>query len=234
MTWAIECHQVKKCVIGEEGSEEILSISSFEVKEGEQVAIMGPSGSGKTTFLHLLAGLTLPTSGEIRIFGEAIETMTEGERDRLREKKIGVVFQQFLLFPYLTATENLLIRHLQDSPFRRKEEEEKAIVWLKLMGLDHRANRQVKYLSRGEKQRVAIARALYQEPSLLLVDEPTSSLDARTGMEIVDFLLTLTAGKRITLLLVTHDPNIAHPFSRKEEMSSLNEAYRLMGKVGKG
>lgn len=230
MRRAVECRQVKKSIIGESGEEEILSISSFLVEEGEQVAIMGPSGSGKTTFLHLLAGLILPTSGEISIFGERIDNMEEEKRDRLREKLIGVIFQQFLLFPYLSAKENLLIRHLHSTSPPRREEEERASFWLERVGLHHRKNHLVKSLSRGEKQRVAIARALYQEPSLLLVDEPTSSLDAGTALEVMELILRLAEERRMTLILVTHDPKMATLLPRQEEMGNLNESYQALRK----
>ncbi|OZM55943.1 hypothetical protein CIB95_14870 [Lottiidibacillus patelloidae] len=228
MEVAIQCEHVKKIVTNLEKQEMILKVETFKVNKGEQVVLMGPSGSGKTTLLHLLAGLEKPSSGRITIFNEELSQLSEKQRDRFRGNHIGIVFQEFQLFPYMSAMENILIQNLASTKFSGREAKEKAERLLQKLGLAHRKHSKVSLLSKGEQQRVAIARALLHKPKLLLVDEPTSSLDVKSGMEVVALLKEICTEEKTTLLLVTHDPTVANEFARVEKMDNLNEIYAKM------
>jgi putative ABC transport system ATP-binding protein len=184
----------------------ILQDISFSVMPGETVAIVGASGSGKSTLLGLLAGLDLPTAGEIRLDGLSLAALDEDARARQRGKLLGFVFQSFQLLPSLNALENVML------PLElagAKGANATAGDWLKRVGLGHRLQHYPKHLSGGEQQRVALARAFAPSPCLVLADEPTGNLDAATGQQIIDLMFELNAGQGTTLLLVTHDPAIA-------------------------
>jgi putative ABC transport system ATP-binding protein len=228
MKVAIQCENIKKIVNNTEKQEMILEVDTFNVNEGEQVVLMGPSGSGKTTLLHLLAGLENPSSGRITIFNEELSQLSEKKRDEFRGNHIGIVFQEFQLFPYMSAMENILVQNLASTKIVGKLAKEKAVELLKKLGLAHRKHSKVSLLSKGEQQRVAIARALLHNPKLLLVDEPTSSLDVKSGMEVVSLLKEICKEENTTLLLVTHDPTVASEFARVEKMDNLNKVYATM------
>ncbi|HZX33330.1 MAG TPA: ATP-binding cassette domain-containing protein [Rhodocyclaceae bacterium] len=184
----------------------ILQDISFSVMPGETVAIVGASGSGKSTLLGLLAGLDLPTSGEVRIEGVSLATLDEDARAVLRGRLLGFVFQSFQLLPSLNALENVML------PLElagAKEAGKVARSWLERVGLDHRLKHYPKHLSGGEQQRVALARAFAPDPRLVLADEPTGNLDAATGHQIIDLMFELNARQGTTLILVTHDEEIA-------------------------
>lgn len=176
---------------------------SFGIGPGEWVALMGPSGSGKTTLLNLLACLDRPTSGRIVIDGEEVSALPEAEQVRIRREKVGVVFQQFHLIPYLTALENVMLAQHFHSIVDARE----ARAILTRVGLEDRADHRPSQLSGGEQQRVCVARALVNRPTVLLADEPTGNLDEKSERQVLQLFSELHA-ERVTLVLVTHDPSI--------------------------
>ena len=184
----------------------ILQDISFTVMPGETVAIVGASGSGKSTLLGLLAGLDVPTAGEIRLDGVSLAALDEDARAVQRGKLLGFVFQSFQLLPALTALENVML------PLElagRKDAATLARDWLERVGLGHRLKHYPKHLSGGEQQRVALARAFSPAPRLVLADEPTGNLDAATGQQVIELMFELNAKQGTTLVLVTHDEAIA-------------------------
>jgi putative ABC transport system ATP-binding protein len=190
----------------------ILDNVSFEIAPGEAVAIVGASGSGKTTLLGLLAGLDLPTSGQVLIDGVDLATLNEDGRAALRRRMVGFVFQSFQLLPALTALENVMLpMELAGSGSAR----DTAATLLERVGLAPRLHHYPRQLSGGEQQRVAIARAFTGPPRLLFADEPTGNLDSATGEEIIDLMFDLNREHRTTLLLVTHDEAIAVRCTRR-------------------
>jgi len=180
------------------------------VHEGESVAIVGASGSGKTTLLGLLAGLDLPSRGDIALAGASLGALDEEARAQLRAREVGFVFQSFHLLPALTAEENIAL------PLELAGREDAARVRevLAQVGLDHRARHYPRQLSGGEQQRVALARAFVARPRILFADEPTGSLDQATGQQISDLLFALNATSDTTLVLVTHDLRLAQRCER--------------------
>ncbi|MBI1941487.1 MAG: ABC transporter ATP-binding protein [Acidobacteria bacterium] len=189
---------------------------SLLVRRGEFVAIMGPSGSGKSTLLYLIAGLAKPTAGEVFIEGMAISSLPDAERTRLRSLKMGFVFQRFNLLGFLSVRHNIEVPRLLGwkNPERGRTIEE----LLAAVGMEGRIRQRVSELSAGEQQRVAIARALINEPDILLADEPTGNLDSRNAEAILDLLLRLQRELRLTILLVTHNPEVATLADRIVEM----------------
>ena len=179
---------------------------SLEVAPGEVVSVVGHSGSGKTTLLNMMGALDRPTSGRIFLEGEEISRIPEHQLYRVRREKIGFSFQSFHLIPTLNALENVLAPTL---PLGERRFEERARELLKSVGLASRMMHRPSQLSGGEMQRVAIARALIHEPRLILADEPTGNLDSKTGEEIINLLLRLNKEKGVTLVIVTHEPDIA-------------------------
>jgi ABC-type lipoprotein export system ATPase subunit len=175
---------------------------------GESVAIVGPSGSGKTTLLQLLGALDRPTAGEIVFEGRDIAQLGDGDLGELRLHTFGFVFQQFNLIPTLTAAQNVELA-LAPTGMAPHERREKVVALLDSVGLGSRADHLPGRLSGGEQQRVAIARALANEPHVLLADEPTGNLDSATGAEIIDLLLSLSDSGLRTVIVVTHDADIA-------------------------
>ena len=195
----------------------ILQDISFSVMPGESMAIVGASGSGKSTLLGLLAGLDLPTAGEVRLDNISLNGLDEDQRARLRGRLLGFVFQSFQLLPSLTALENVrLPLELAGLPRPAGVASE----WLARVGLGHRLRHYPKHLSGGEQQRVALARAFAPNPQLVLADEPTGNLDATTGQQVIDLMFDLNAGQGTTLLLVTHDEAIAARCARSLRLQS--------------
>jgi len=183
---------------------------SLNIERGELVAIMGPSGSGKSTMLNLIGCLDRPTSGSYYLDDREVSHLNSGELAEIRGKKIGFVFQTFNLLPRLSAVANveLGMRYAGGGNHRR------ALEALERVGLAERANHRPTELSGGEMQRVAIARALVKNPPLILADEPTGNLDSRSGEEIISILTSLHAEQDVTLVMITHDANIAHHCQR--------------------
>ena len=176
----------------------------LKVDSGEFVAIVGPSGSGKSSLLHMLGAMDRPTSGEVLFDGCNLAKMSDGQRNDLRAKRIGFVFQTFNLLPTLNAYENVEIA-MRLAGTGRTERKARADELLERFGLSQRTKHQPRYLSGGERQRVAIARALANRPQLLLADEPTGNLDSKTGMDILVLLRNICTENGQTVVLVTHD-----------------------------
>ena len=180
----------------------------LEIARGEFVAIVGPSGSGKTTMLQLLGAIDRPTDGEVRFEGERIEEMSDGDLADLRRNTLGFIFQQFNLIPTLTARDNVEVA-MAPTGIASADRRRRADEVLERVGLSKRTAHVPSQLSGGEQQRVAIARALSNEPRVLLADEPTGNLDTATGSEVIGLLETLWREHGLTVILVTHDENIA-------------------------
>jgi putative ABC transport system ATP-binding protein len=183
---------------------------SFEVEPGEFVSVTGPSGSGKSTFMHILGCLDKPTSGQYFLDGKDVSRLTKNDLARIRNHQIGFVFQGFNLLSRTSALENVELPLLYNgksirSSIRRK----RAMDALAAVGLTERAHHHPNQLSGGQQQRVAIARALINEPSILLADEPTGNLDTRTSIEVMDIFQKLNLDRKITVLLITHEQDIA-------------------------
>jgi putative ABC transport system ATP-binding protein len=210
--FVIRARDLGKTVMSGEQPLTILDGVGFEVERGETVAILGASGSGKTTLLGLLAGLDRPTAGEIWLGDSALNGLSEDARAALRQRWVGFVFQSFQLLPALTALENVMLplelAGARDAAGRARS-------WLERVGLARRITHYPKQLSGGEQQRVAIARAFSGEPQVLMADEPTGNLDGATGAEVAEVMFRLNREHGTTLLLVTHDPEIASRCARR-------------------
>ena len=181
---------------------------SLKVTNGEFVAIMGASGSGKSTLLNLIGALDSPTSGRVLIDGVDLTSLAESQVARIRGKKIGFVFQAYNLYPTLSVEENIALP-MKIHEFGGKEIERKVGELVKLVGLEHRQRHLPAQLSGGERQRVAVARALSTTPALVLADEPTGNLDSKTGLEIMELFKKLNSKQGMTIVLVTHEHDIA-------------------------
>ena len=204
----IELQDVKKIYKMDGVETPALRGVDLKITKGQFIAIMGPSGSGKSTLLHMIGALDTPTSGKIFLDGINIATLKESDLARLRGKKIGIVFQFFNLHPTLTALENIELPMIiveQD----KKERQQKARELLRAVGLEHRAHHLPSQMSGGEQQRIAIARALANDPDIILADELTGNLDTKTKAEIMNFLLALQKEKKMTVTVITHEPEIA-------------------------
>jgi lipoprotein-releasing system ATP-binding protein len=192
----------------------VLTGLDIEIRSGEFIAIVGQSGSGKSTLLHLLGTLDAPDQGEIYFDGRRIDDLPTAQRDALRNKRFGMIFQFYHLLPELSTLENVLSPlMIADGVWKylknRKKHRATAMGLLETVGLSHRLNHKPRELSGGEMQRAAIARALVAQPELLLADEPTGNLDQATGQEILKILRTLNQEHRLTIVMVTHDQTLA-------------------------
>lgn len=193
----------------------VLDHVSLQVAAGERCAIVGPSGSGKTTLLGLCAGLDRATSGSVLLNNQLLDDLSEDERAELRNRNVGFVFQQFNLMPTLTALENVMV----PLELRKvKNPKEKAMNWLEQVGLADRVKHYPAQLSGGEQQRVSIARAFANDPKILFADEPTGNLDDETGQHIESLLFELNKANGTTLVLVTHDMELAQKTDRVHRM----------------
>lgn len=188
---------------------------SLEIKKGEFSSILGPSGSGKSTLMHIIGLLDHPSSGIVEIGGRDIATLNDNEVSSLRNEFVGFVFQQFNLINKLTVLENILLPTLFTRKTLNYNPEEKAMTLLKRFGIDSKANSKPNKISGGQQQRVAIARSLIMSPQLILADEPTGNLDTRTGDEIMKLLKELNQEENITVVIVTHEKDIAEKTSRQ-------------------
>jgi len=208
----VKCEGLTKQVSTPDHELTIVKNAAFEVRAGEAVAILGASGSGKSTLLGLLAGLDVPTSGRVTIDGEDLFRLTEDGRARLRGRMVGFVFQSFQLLPALTALENVMLP-LELSG--GSDAGARARAMLGRVGLAERLGHYPRQLSGGEQQRVAVARAFVTEPKLLFADEPTGNLDSTTGEHVIDLLFEMNRERGATLVLVTHDSELASRCDRR-------------------
>lgn len=218
---AIKLHNLNYTFQG--SSLPVLSIPAWQVARNERVFLQGESGSGKSTLLGLLAGLQLPTLGEVEILGARMSALGAGKRDRFRAKHLGVVFQQFNLIPYLSALENVLLA-AQFGTSDRRGARQRAIELLGSVNLPSSLHdRKAAALSIGQQQRVAIVRALINEPSLLLVDEPTSALDHNNRDAFLALLFDMLADMDCAMVFVSHDPTIGRLFDTHVRLAELNQ-----------
>ncbi|MBT42449.1 MAG: ABC transporter ATP-binding protein [Idiomarina sp.] len=221
----IQAQQLEKIVETSEGPLQILQPINVAINAGETVAIVGASGSGKSTLLSLLAGLDLATSGEVLIDNEKLSELDEEQRAKVRADKVGFIFQQFLLVPSLSALENVM---LPAELAGHKGAEKEARELLAKVGLEDRWHHYPNQLSGGEQQRVAIARAFVGQPKILFADEPTGNLDTHTGDKVEQLLFDLNKDYGTTLIMVTHDNQLAEKCQRvlRMEAGELAEATR--------
>jgi putative ABC transport system ATP-binding protein len=210
----IEIDNITRTYIVGETEVKALKGVSYSVKRGGLVAIMGPSGSGKSTLMNIIGCLDKPSSGKYYLEGEEVSTFNRNKLARIRNKRIGFVFQSFNLLPRTTALENTELP-LVYSDVPTKKAREMAMQALALVGLEGREYHKTNQISGGEMQRVAIARALVNKPTLILADEPTGNLDTKTGIEIMDIFERLNKEQNITIILVTHDPEVAEVSHRR-------------------
>ena len=187
---------------------DVFSGITLDVEEGSFLALMGPSGSGKSTLLNLIAGLDKPTSGTVRVAGAEVSAMTPGQLAPWRARHIGFVFQQFNLLPVLTAYQNVELPLLL-TRLSKKERDERVRLALGVVGLDDRLDHYPRQLSGGQEQRVSIARAIVADPTVILLDEPTGQLDAKSSQEVLTLLQRLNDEFRKTIVIVTHDAHAA-------------------------
>jgi putative ABC transport system ATP-binding protein len=192
------------------GAEElkVLESLSLDVPEGEFVALMGPSGSGKTTLLNLIAGIDRPTAGAVVVGGQDITVLSEGDLAKWRSRSVGFIFQFYNLIPVLSAVENVELPLLL-TKLSKAQRRERALTALKVVGLSDRSTHYPRQLSGGQEQRVAIARAIVTDPLVLVADEPTGDLDAKSAEEILNLMETLNRDFKKTIVMVTHDPRAA-------------------------
>jgi len=186
----------------------VLSGINLQLSEGDYLALMGPSGSGKTTLLNLIAGLDRPTSGDVIVCGQNLGQSSEGELARWRSRHVGFIFQMYNLIPVLTAYENVELPLTLTSMSRRQRDDHVKAA-LEVVALQDRMDHYPRQLSGGQEQRVAIARAIVTDPTLLVADEPTGDLDAKSAAEILELMHRLNTEFRKTIVMVTHDPNAA-------------------------
>jgi putative ABC transport system ATP-binding protein len=208
---------VVRTFAGPDGPVPVLAGADLAVAAGEVVALVGPSGSGKSTLLACCAGLDRPDAGRIAVDGRDLHPLDEAARARLRAERVGFVFQDFRLFADLTAEENV---RLPLELAGRRDAAAVAVAWLERVGLARRGHHRPHQLSGGERQRVAVARALAPGPALVLADEPTGSLDRRTGAAIADLLLGLARAGGVAVVLVTHDAELAARADRRVAMDA--------------
>jgi len=216
---SIDVSRISKTVNAIDGDIHILHEISFQIEQGESVAIIGSSGSGKSTLLSLLAGLDLPSSGQINLMGQNMAALDEDGRARLRGEHVGFVFQSFQLLPHLNALENVMLP-LELNGTSESEAKKQAESWLDKVGLSSRLKHFPKTLSGGEQQRVALARAFINQPAILFADEPTGSLDELSGNRVIELLFDLNQENSSTLVLVTHDPALAARCGRQLHLQS--------------
>ncbi|MGD8116607.1 ABC transporter ATP-binding protein [Vibrio sp. Hep-1b-8] len=210
-TSVIKAHSLSKIVSTKQEQLTILEDVNLDIKEGESVAIVGTSGAGKSTLMTLLAGLDIPTSGEVNLLGQSLHTLDDEARAAIRSESVGFVFQSFLLIPSLSALDNVTLPCLLKG---ESEDKQRATTLLESVGLGNRIHHSPTQLSGGEQQRVALARAFMIQPKVLFADEPTGNLDEQTASTIIELLFELNKKHGTTLVLVTHDQKLAQRCDR--------------------
>jgi len=210
----IEIQGLKKTFIKNGTPIEVLKGIDLSISRGDSLAVVGASGAGKSTLLHIMGALDRPTEGRVLVKGKDIFNWPEAELARFRNRTIGFVFQLHNLMPEFTTLENVMLPALIGG-LKRREAKKKAEEILEYLGLKDRLSHKPGELSGGEQQRVAVARAMVMEPEIILADEPTGNLDTETGKRIEDILVNLNQEKKITLILVTHNPQLAERMSRR-------------------
>jgi putative ABC transport system ATP-binding protein len=219
--------EVKKAFLQPDGSPlPILDVPQFHVGPGEQMVLVGPSGCGKTTLLHVIAGISRPDEGKVRINEWDITLMSEAECDRFRAEHLGYVFQTFNLLKGFTALENVLLAMRFTG---RRPDKARGKRLLERVGLGHRMTHKPTMLSVGEQQRVAVARALANRPKLLLADEPTANVDSGHQQQVLDLLRETCREEKVALVLVTHSPEVAKQFERVDKLEDFNLATGRRG-----
>ncbi len=204
----VDVRGVRKVYVRDSQDIVVLDGIDLQVPEGEFVALMGSSGSGKTTLLNLIAGIDRPTSGQVVVAGTDVAQLGESALARWRSQNVGFIFQFYNLIPVLTAVENVELPLLLTS-LSKGERRERAMTALKVVGLAERSHHYPRQLSGGQEQRVAIARAIVADPKVLVADEPTGDLDAKSAHEILDLMQSLNRDFKKTIVMVTHDPRAA-------------------------
>lgn len=204
----LEARDLTKAYGTAEARVEALRGVDLDVNKGEWVAIMGPSGSGKSTLLNIVGGIEIPSSGQVVLEGVDLATLDDDQRTIMRRQRIGFIFQSFNLLPTLTAEENVALPLVLDG-IKPDEASRRALETLEQVGVAHRRHHVPGAMSGGEQQRVAIARALAIQPALLLADEPTGNLDSNMGTQVVKLLRRLVDERQQTIVMVTHDPQVA-------------------------
>ena len=205
---AVDVRDVRKVYQRDAQRITVLDGINLLVPEGEFLALMGPSGSGKTTLLNLIAGIDRPTSGSVTVGGTEVSSLSESALASWRSRNVGFIFQFYNLIPVLTGAQNVELPLLL-TKLSGKQRRERALTALRVVGLADRAHHYPRQLSGGQEQRVAIARAIVTDPSIIVADEPTGDLDARSAEEILDLIATLNQEFKKTIVMVTHDPRAA-------------------------
>ncbi len=208
----------------------ILKGISFEVKRGEFVSIVGPSGNGKSTLLNMITGIDRPSSGEITVTGQAVHRMSENQLAAWRGQNVGIIFQFFQMLPALSLLQNVILPMDFAKKYTPKERRERAMHLLELVGLAEQSEKLPSMVSGGQQQRAAIARALANDPALLVGDEPTGNLDARTAAEVFDLFSQLVEEGK-TMIMVTHDKELARRVPRRVEITNgriTNDEYLMV------
>lgn len=216
-TSVIKAQSLSKVVSTNQEQLTILDDVNLDIKEGERVAIVGTSGAGKSTLMTILAGLDVPTAGEIELLSKPLQSLSDEERAAIRSESVGFVFQSFLLIPSLSALDNVTLPCLLKG---EPENKERATALLESVGLGHRIHHSPAQLSGGEQQRVALARAFMIQPKILFADEPTGNLDQQTAANVVELLFSLNKEHGTTLVLVTHDSKLAERCDRTLKMKA--------------
>jgi len=210
MKMAVEARDIVRTFEIGDNKIEVLRGVSLEVQHGEKLFLVGPSGAGKTSLLYTLAGLEKPNQGQVFIDGESLYELPRREQAKVRNARMGYVFQSFFLMPELTALENVMVPALIGG----RQGQDRALELLDRVGLGARSGHLPNELSGGEQQRVAIARSLINEPDIIFADEPTGNLDSKTGVAVMELLMELADEKERTLLVVTHDNQLAEQGER--------------------